>query len=512
MSTTAPSFVITTIVRGSARSQIWESGDPLALGHPFQWALERAGEGLRIRDLSAPLDRVENGRIHEIPSSSLERGPYEIELRGHRFRIQRARTIPSVSDSAATGREMRVHRCAGAWVLESHPLRKKYTARIQKTAIYELEEAGEAYRLTARVAGLKLSVSGGATRALNSGEKAELSRPELARALLSRLAPGSTEIQSWRFSLADAPAFVDEARETDPFVRLENEQFRKALRSALLGLCVLIGLSWVWPKPRDDSRDLIPPQFARIVMTQLPKSHEKASASSDAGAASSRLPSRVRNSAVVQAFRAKALNQAVSGLLKGGMSRLLAQSDFVAGAARSEEAQGLFNSRPEALRSSGLISGAGTLPGAVKVASLGGDGHGSGGLGVGYGKGRHAGVKGQGKGFVPFVAADADGSAVDEGLTRDEVGEVIHRHLSEVRYCYESAMIRTPDIEGKLMTAFTINGHGVVKSADVKSSTLPDPRLDDCIIRRLVTWQFPKPRGGVDVAVSYPFIFKTLGR
>ena len=136
----------------------------------------------------------------------------------------------------------------------------------------------------------------------------------------------------------------------------------------------------------------------------------------------------------------------------------------------------------------------------------------TGGHAVGYGKGEHAAVKGQGKGFVPFVQADASGSVVEEGLTRDEVGEVIHRHLSEVRYCYESAMIREPDIEGKLMVAFVIGGSGTIKSAEAKSSTLPDPRLDDCIIRRLVTWPFPKPRGGVDVAVTYPFIFKTLGR
>jgi TonB family protein len=107
---------------------------------------------------------------------------------------------------------------------------------------------------------------------------------------------------------------------------------------------------------------------------------------------------------------------------------------------------------------------------------------------------------------------DTSGSSVAEGLTKDEVGEVIHRHLSEVRYCYESAMLRTPDIEGKLLVAFTIGGQGAVTAADVKQSTLPDPRLDDCILRRLVSWKFPKPRGGVDVAVTYPFIFKTLGR
>ena len=141
-----------------------------------------------------------------------------------------------------------------------------------------------------------------------------------------------------------------------------------------------------------------------------------------------------------------------------------------------------------------------------QVATLGGSGEGK---GTGYGKGEHAGVKGQGQ---AFVSMDVAGAAVDEGLTKDEVGEVIHRHLSEVRYCYESAMIRSPDLEGKLMVNFTIAGTGMVKSTEVKSSTLPDPRLDDCILRRLATWKFPNPRGGIDVAVTYPFIFKTLGR
>jgi hypothetical protein len=29
---------------------------------------------------------------------------------------------------------------------------------------------------------------------------------------------------------------------------------------------------------------------------------------------------------------------------------------------------------------------------------------------------------------------------------------------------------------------------------------------EDCIIRRIMRWRFPKPVGG-DVAVSYPFVF-----
>jgi TonB family protein len=110
------------------------------------------------------------------------------------------------------------------------------------------------------------------------------------------------------------------------------------------------------------------------------------------------------------------------------------------------------------------------------------------------------------------VDLDTAAASVAKGLTKDEVGRVIHAHLSEVRYCYESAMIRSPDIEGKLVVDFTINPSGVVSTTAVNQTTLPDPRLDDCILRRLATWKFPLPRGGVNVDVTYPFIFKSLGR
>jgi TonB family protein len=137
---------------------------------------------------------------------------------------------------------------------------------------------------------------------------------------------------------------------------------------------------------------------------------------------------------------------------------------------------------------------------------LGGSGQGT---STGYGNGSQAKVAGQGGGQVSLALEE---SIVEEGLTREEVGEVIHKHMSEIRYCYESSLMRTPDIEGKLNTSFVIDGTGIVKTAAVKSSTLPDPRLDDCILRRLKTWKFPKPKGGIDVPVTYPFVFKTLGR
>jgi len=150
-------------------------------------------------------------------------------------------------------------------------------------------------------------------------------------------------------------------------------------------------------------------------------------------------------------------------------------------------------------KAGGVLGGVGL---AVGVTGGGGEG--------GYGgtvKG--VGVGGQGDGFLSLNMKDA---VIDEGLTKDEVGKVIHSKISEIRYCYESSMVYKPDIEGKLVVDFTIAGNGGVKVSSVKESSVQDSRLDDCILRRLAKWQFPKPKSGVDVAVTYPFIFKKLRR
>ena len=85
------------------------------------------------------------------------------------------------------------------------------------------------------------------------------------------------------------------------------------------------------------------------------------------------------------------------------------------------------------------------------------------------GTGGQAVVSGQGKAFVSLRLEDAK---VEEGLTKDEVGEVIHRHAAEIRYCYEAAMLRRPDLEGKLAIAFTINGQGTVLTSRFLQSSM----------------------------------------
>ena len=127
----------------------------------------------------------------------------------------------------------------------------------------------------------------------------------------------------------------------------------------------------------------------------------------------------------------------------------------------------------------------------------------------GAGAGSGQGVVGQGSGTVAFETRYAK---VEEGLTADEVGEVILRHAAEIRYCYEDALLRNPSTEGNLHLLFKISPRGRVSSTQIKTSNVGDSRLEDCVVRKLTSWAFPQPKGGIEVPVTYPFVFKNLDR
>jgi TonB family protein len=54
---------------------------------------------------------------------------------------------------------------------------------------------------------------------------------------------------------------------------------------------------------------------------------------------------------------------------------------------------------------------------------------------------------------------------------------------------------------------FTIDGKGRVSQAQVRSSTLQDPAVEQCLLARVRTWKFPAPSDGGECAIEYPFVF-----
>jgi hypothetical protein len=153
------------------------------------------------------------------------------------------------------------------------------------------------------------------------------------------------------------------------------------------------------------------------------------------------------------------------------------------------------------------INASGNGSGLIGFGGKGGAGV-AGAAAIGYGDGVKGSLSGTGDTQVSLGVQDA---VVDEGLTKEEVGKVIHAHMKEIRYCYENTTLRQGKVDGKVSVAFIINGKGRVSNRSIASTTIEEGSLGECIMRKLTAWQFPLPRGGVDVNISYPFIFKTLG-
>lgn len=101
---------------------------------------------------------------------------------------------------------------------------------------------------------------------------------------------------------------------------------------------------------------------------------------------------------------------------------------------------------------------------------------------------------------------------VEGGLDRDQIAAVINRHIGEVLYCYEQGLQVKPNLSGRVNERFVINAQGRVSTASVASSSLASPQVESCITSRLRSWQFPKPVGGVNVKVTYPFMLKRLNQ
>ncbi len=155
---------------------------------------------------------------------------------------------------------------------------------------------------------------------------------------------------------------------------------------------------------------------------------------------------------------------------------------------------------------------------------LRGSGSGGGGVGdtVGIGgigtKGRGGGTGGSGSG-VGVLGGKKD---VDIGITSSEpmvmgsldkelIRKVIHANRGQIRYCYESQLNRFPKLNGKVAVKFVISPTGTVSTSSVAQTTVGNAELEACVAGRVRTWQFPKPKGGGVVIVTYPFIFAQSG-
>lgn len=110
----------------------------------------------------------------------------------------------------------------------------------------------------------------------------------------------------------------------------------------------------------------------------------------------------------------------------------------------------------------------------------------------------------------PWGASDGEGgdAIVTGGLDRDQIEQVIRRNIGQITYCYEQGLQKEPNLAGRVTVKFQIAGSGHVSIASVKDSSVRSVQVEGCIVSKLRNWTFPKPHGGVNVAVVYPFALR----
>jgi len=150
--------------------------------------------------------------------------------------------------------------------------------------------------------------------------------------------------------------------------------------------------------------------------------------------------------------------------------------------------------------------GGGTGEGTIGLGNTGLIGKGGGGgTGSGYGRGSGAGFGGRGK-RVPRVRQAK--AKVKGALDKDIIRRIVRAHINEVRYCYNQGLVRDPNLKGRVAVQFTIGPTGKVPVAVVQESSVKDRNVAQCIAKAVKRWSFPKPQGGGNVVVTYPFVLE----
>lgn len=131
----------------------------------------------------------------------------------------------------------------------------------------------------------------------------------------------------------------------------------------------------------------------------------------------------------------------------------------------------------------------------------------AGGKGSGLGRGkRGVGVKGRAAREVS-LSLGSKRAKVNGFLSKEQINRVVRANQAAIKYCFELALQRQPNLKGAVNVQWRISLQGRVTSTRVTKTTLRNSKVEGCMARQIKRWKFPKPDGG-EVVVTYPFLFR----
>jgi TonB family protein len=142
-----------------------------------------------------------------------------------------------------------------------------------------------------------------------------------------------------------------------------------------------------------------------------------------------------------------------------------------------------------------------------------------GGLGGGIGKrgtdigaleakgGREVGLEGKKVAAVTSKIA-TESPEIEGKLDEETVRKVAERNQASLKYCFQKAQMRNPNLQGKIVVEIVVDPEGKVSNVSVKESTIDDQEMVGCVLRMIRRWQFPAPGG--EVTIVFPLVFISI--
>lgn len=91
----------------------------------------------------------------------------------------------------------------------------------------------------------------------------------------------------------------------------------------------------------------------------------------------------------------------------------------------------------------------------------------------------------------------------------ESIRSVVLSHEAEVRACYEATLAEGRDVQGEVVVSVVVTRDGIPDRARVKRSTLRDKPIEECVVRTVRRWWFPRPARAQPL--DLPFTFSEVG-
>ncbi|MCB0349882.1 MAG: AgmX/PglI C-terminal domain-containing protein [Bdellovibrionales bacterium] len=133
------------------------------------------------------------------------------------------------------------------------------------------------------------------------------------------------------------------------------------------------------------------------------------------------------------------------------------------------------------------------------ISGVGTQGKGTGTFGAGTG-----GIGKRGRVDLNIGESEAEFSG---SIDREAIRRVIRENLKQFENCYNQALRRNSDAYGKVEITWHIEERGRATHSRVKTNTIGDKNMGECIARVIRGLTFPEPPQDQIAEVTYPFVF-----